>query len=265
MDAVTLKKLQQCEAGILSFFDTFCTEHHLKYSLFAGTALGAVRHKGFIPWDDDIDVCMERNEYEKFVALWKAEKNKPYYFQDPEEDSSRINHAKIRKEGTVLASKEEMQTEGHHGVWLDIFPLDKIPTEKRLRKKFLFVAKLRLVYTRGYPVKNRGRALKFLSAVMLILPRKLQISVRKKCDKYIKKYQDRKDKYALISLASPEELGIVFPSDMMESFHACPFEMYHFQLTDRYEKMLDVTYGDYMKLPPEEERVCRHNPEVIAF
>ena len=71
MDDKTLKKLQSVETEILVAFDKFCTEHDIKYSLYAGTALGAVRHGGFIPWDDDIDVCMSRDNYEKFLKVYR--------------------------------------------------------------------------------------------------------------------------------------------------------------------------------------------------
>lgn len=266
MDDKTLRKLQKCEAEILSRVDSFCSKHNIKYSLYAGTALGAVRHKGFIPWDDDIDICMERSEYERFIAEWdKDDTIKDLFFQDPEDDESRINHAKIRKDGTILASNEEARTSGHHGIWIDIFPMDKVPLQSKSKKIFLFVSKIRLVYTRGYTVKNKGWFMRLLSGTMLIIPRKLQIKIRKKCDSYIKKNQDSVGDYCLMSLTAPEDLKIEFPLDMFNSTHSIQFEGYQFQITDNDDEMLRLEFGDYWQLPPEEERVCKHHPEVLLF
>lgn len=266
MNDETLKKLQDCETSILASIDKFCAIHNIKYSLYAGTALGAIRHKGFIPWDDDIDICMERNEYERFISLW--EENGPtdeLFFQDPENEESRINHAKVRKNGTILGSIEELKEKGHHGIWLDIFPIDKVPNEKRKKRKFLFVSKVRLVYTRGYTIKNKGKFLRFLSKVMLLLPRKIQIKIRKRCDKYIKKYRNITNDYCLMCLAAPNALRMEYPSDLFDNIDRVPFGNYKFRLTNKWHEMLSVNYGAYMQLPPENERFCTHKPEVILF
>ncbi len=265
MDNQILSKLQRCETEILCVFDKFCQTHRLKYSLYAGTALGAVRHQGFIPWDDDIDVCMSRENYDRFILLWKNETPTGYYLQDPSDDSSTINHAKIRKDHTILASKKDLNTPGHHGIWIDIFPIDKVPQDKMQRKILLLVAKIRLVYTRGYSIDNRGALLKIISRCMLLFPRKIQIAIRKKCDNYVKRYRRISENFDLMSLSSPEALGIVFPSEMLNQTHVVQFETHMFQLTDMYDVMLGLSFGDYMKLPPEEERICKHTPEIIEF
>lgn len=265
MDNQILCKLQQCETEILFEFDSFCEKHQLKYSLYAGTALGAVRHQGFIPWDDDIDVCMTREDYDRFTELWKKESPVGYYLQDPADDSSTINHMKIRKDNTILASKKEMKSPGHHGIWIDIFPMDKIPKNTILRKVLLFFAKLRLVYTRGYVMEKGGTLLKIISYLMLLIPRKVQVAVRKKCDNYVTRYNKSVRGFDLMSFSSPSGLQIVFPAEMLNHTHKVKFGDYMFQLTDMYDEMLRLEFGDYMKLPPEEERICKHTPEIIEF
>lgn len=265
MNKEKLKKLQECEAEILDVFDKFCKKNNIRYSLYAGTALGAVRHKGFIPWDDDIDVCMLRHEYEKFVRLWKLQENDDYFFQDPEDEKITINHAKLRKNNTILSSRIEYEKSGHHGIWIDIFPIDKVPKHSLKRKIFLTLAKIRLVYTRGYPVENKGNAMKWISRVMLCIPKKLQIVIRKYLDQYVKKYYKMKNDYELISLACPEGLGYIFPANMLDTICNIKFMDYEFCIAEKYDEMLTITYGDYMKLPPIEERICKHNPEIIEF
>lgn len=265
MDNSVLKKLQEVESDILFEFDKFCSDHNLTYSLYAGTALGAVRHQGFIPWDDDIDVCMLRADYDKFIALWEEEHVKGYYLQNPADESCTINHAKIRKNNTILASKEELKLPGHHGIWIDVFAIDKIPTNKIKRKLFFIISKIRLVYTRGYTFDNGGLFLKAVSFLMLLIPRKCQIAIRKKCDKYVARYCDVTENFELIGLSSPAELGVIYPAEAMDRTHGVKFENYVFQLSDMYEEMLRRKFGNYMQFPSEEERICRHNPEVIEF
>ncbi|MBE7081788.1 MAG: LicD family protein [Clostridiales bacterium] len=267
MDSQTLRKLQLVELDILKVVDSFCKKHNIKYSLYAGTLLGAVRHGGFIPWDDDIDILMERNEYDRFLTLWQSEGVAGYTMQATNNPNYEIiNHTKIRKDGTILASKEEMQTDTHHGIWLDVFAFDKIPTDKRKRKKFLFKAKLRFVYTRGYPYEKGGKFLKLLSKILLIPPRKMQLKIRNRLERQIiDKYKDLKTDYDYICMGCPNDLKYFYKKELIENYTTILFEGIEVSTNANYDEILRFKYGDYMKLPPEEERVCTHNPEVIKF
>ena len=267
MDNQTLRKLQLVENDILKVVDAFCKKHSVKYSLYAGTLLGAVRHGGFIPWDDDIDILMERNEYERFLKLWQEEGVVGYTMQATNRpDYQGINHTKIRKDGTILASKKEMETDAHHGIWLDVFAFDKVPTDKKKRKKFLFRAKLRLIYTRGYAYEKGGKFLKLLSKILLIPSRKTQLKIRNKLEKkIIDKYKDLKCGYEYMSLASTENFKTFYPPEVIENISTINFENASYSAVEDYDKMLTIQYGDYMRLPPEEQRICKHNPEVLDF
>ncbi len=267
MEQEILRKLQFVELDILTKVDEFCKKHVIKYSLYAGTLLGAVRHGGFIPWDDDIDIIMERNEYDRFLELFEKEGIEGYVLQGTNKsDYSGISHTKIRKDGTILASNEEMQTDTHHGIWLDVFPFDKVPTDKRKRKKFMFKAKLRLVYTRGYPYEKGGKFLKLLSKILLIPPRKMQLKIRNKIEKQIiDKYKDLKTDYEYICMGCPNDLRFIYKKELIENYSTLSFEGKDFSINADYDAVLKVKFGDYMQLPPEEERVCKHNPEVIKF
>ncbi len=267
MKSDDLRKLQLVELEILKEFDAFCKKHDLKYSLYAGTALGAVRHGGFIPWDDDVDVYMERNEYNRFLELWEKEKVDGYYLQGTNKpDYSGLNHSKIRKDRTVLASFEQMKEDCHHGIWVDIFPLDKVPTDKKKRKKFLFKAKLRMVYTRGVPFKKGSFVLRLISKILLIPSRKRQLKIRNKLEKQIiDGYKDLNSGYEYISLAASENFNMFFPAKVVEELSTINFEGEEFAVSKNYHEFLTLIYGDYMKLPPEEQRVCKHNPEVLEL
>ncbi len=267
MESQTLRKLQLVETEILEMVAKFCEKHNIKYTLAFGTLLGAVRHGGFIPWDDDIDICMERNEYNRFLELWEKENIKGYYLQGTNKpDYSGISHSKIRKDGTILASFEEMKEDCHHGIWVDIFPLEKIPLDKKKRKKFLFKAKLHMVYTRGFPYTKGSAFLRLVSKILLIPSRKRQLKIRNKLEKQIVDgYKDMTSGYEYISLASTEELKLFYPADVIENLSTITFEGKTFSTVKDYKTMLSIQYGDYMRLPPKEEQVCKHNPEVLEF
>lgn len=266
MEINDLKRLQEVQVEILGVVDKFCRENGIEYSLYAGTALGAVRHKGFIPWDDDTDICMERSHYERFIDLWKEKGIEGYYLQTtrPEEITT-INHSKVRKNNTIFISGGREDVAKHQGIWLDVFAVDKVPRDKRKRRKMLLFSKIRLVYTRGYPYVGNGKVLELLSRIMLAVPKSLQKRIKNYSEKCIAKYKDMKSGYDLICFSCPAALNIVYPASVMEKFIDVPFSDKTVRITAEYDAMLKEHYGDYMRLPPEEERVCRHNPKKLVF
>ncbi len=267
MDSNTLRRLQLTELEILKVFDKFCLEHNLEYSLYCGSALGAIRHKGFIPWDDDIDVCMERNHYEKFLKLWKSNCIEGYFLQsDKDFGNTSLNHTKIHKDGTTFISAEDSSsTNGHNGIWLDVFALDKVPRQMKLRKKILFWAKIRLIYTRNHAYTNGGKLLELLSRAMLGLPTPLKNKLRAHSYNYVSKYRDIDEDYDLMSFASIEGLRCIYPANAMRHFTRETFEDFDASLSAETDAMLRIVFGDYMQLPPEEDRICKHKPLEISF
>ena len=135
MDNLTLKKLQDTEFEILKALDKYCRVHDIKYSLVAGSLLGAVRHGGFIPWDDDIDIAMTRSEYTKFCECIAKDPIPSHVFTNFENDKySGLCHGKLGKEGTVFIQQGDIESVGHHEIWVDIFPFDKTSIEKKIVK-----------------------------------------------------------------------------------------------------------------------------------
>ena len=136
METDVLNKLQETEFEILVEIARFCRDNHICYSLYGGTLLGAVRHKGFIPWDDDIDIVMTRDQYTRFCNEWKSKPIAGYYLENFETDKHTQNvHSKVRKDGTVFLSDIENEKIGHHGIWVDIFVMDKVPIETDKEKR----------------------------------------------------------------------------------------------------------------------------------
>ena len=123
-----LRQLQLNELEILREFVRICEKHHLKYVLTGGTLLGAVRHGGFIPWDDDIDVAMPREDYDRFAKVCQPMLAGKYFYQSPETDPDYyLPYAKIRKNGTLAYEPRFQYAQFHKGVFIDIFPLDFCP------------------------------------------------------------------------------------------------------------------------------------------
>ena len=123
-----LRGLQLCELEILNEFVRICEKHGLRYYLVGGTLLGAVRHKGFIPWDDDIDVAMLREDYDRFAQVCASELDGKFFYQSPETDPHYfLTYAKLRKNGTQVCEERFRDAEFHKGVSIDIFPQDDCP------------------------------------------------------------------------------------------------------------------------------------------
>lgn len=123
-----LRQLQLAELEILDEFVRVCQAHDLRYYLVGGTLLGAVRHQGFIPWDDDIDVAMPREDYDRFAQIASEELGPQYFYQCPDTDPHYfLTYAKVRKNGTEVCEERFRNSKFHKGVFIDIFPLDFCP------------------------------------------------------------------------------------------------------------------------------------------
>lgn len=267
MDDRLLKKLQATELEILTVFDRFCTDNDIRYSLYAGTALGSVRHSGFIPWDDDVDVVMTREEYNRFVEEIRMNPIKGYTLDSPElNPSCAISHAKLMKDGTLLISSDwECGNTGNHGIWIDIFPLDKI-TDKT-RKRIYRIGRKIIFLTRAYGGnKNDGRIKTIVRTAARCIPRPI---ASKKLAWYLFKLAqndlETQTDYQWTVLAAANTFQYVFEGKMMNAMHRTEFEGHSFLITDNYDSMLRRLYGDYMTLPPVSEQVCKHQPARIAF
>ncbi|WP_267128104.1 LicD family protein [Erysipelothrix piscisicarius] len=142
-----MNKLQQEELNILIEFDRICKKHNIIYSLSSGTLLGAIRHQGFIPWEDDIDVNMSRSEFNRFEQVVAEELNQDFFYQSFKTEKDHYHaFSKIRSNKVELVEKSTDYLNINHGVWIDIFPYDNIPDDLELRneqkKKVSFYNKL---------------------------------------------------------------------------------------------------------------------------
>lgn len=269
MDSETLKHLQQVEFEILCSVDDFCQKNNIHYALFCGTLLGAVRHGGFIPWDDDIDIVMTRPEYTNFCAAWDKSPVPGYYFEHFEtDDNCTTSHGKVRKNGTVLLTPSENPSHGHHGIWIDIFPLDKLSNDPVLNKKTLQQANKIIALTRANDViPTDGFAKKAARTLIRIIPKSIRKNELLKAVKWFQKnHENVQSNYVWKSMAASWHIKKwTFPQGMPDEYGEVTFNGRTFPAFKNYKGMLELLYGDYMKLPPESERICKHNPLKIEF
>lgn len=261
----SLKKLKAIEVSMLKECISVCDKLGLKYYLIGGTLLGAVRHKGFIPWDDDIDIAMTRADYEIFVK--KAQKLLPdnLFLQTNETDPDALmNYAKIRNSDTAFIETSTKDIKMNKGVFIDIFPLDTFGDSSFSEKAFMFVKHcLRVRMGRGFTPAVKKSKLRnklvngIISGVLFWMSPKLAVRMREKLFVSIK----RGTRLANHSGAWGKKE--IVPAEWYGDGAYLEFEGVRVRCPLEYKKWLGRVYGDYMQLPPEEKRVSHHYVEVV--
>lgn len=268
MDQEILRKLQLTELNILLTVDSFCKKHKIQYSLYSGTALGAVRHGGFIPWDDDIDIMMVRTEYDRFCSLWQQEAPEGYTLENIETDPRcEVNHTKIRMNGTVLLSNGETEDGRPHGIWIDLFAWDKLETNVIRQLPFrLQTAKLFLL-TRANGSHYNEDAIKKLGRLLFrVFTPKMRCRGQKHAMTWLRRH-DRKttDRFQWTSTSSFGGLKLRMEPCFPLQLTKISFEGVELPIFANCDTYLKAAYGDYMRLPPVEEQVCTHDPIKLVF
>ncbi len=261
-----LRRLQLTQLEILKVFDSFCKQYGLKYSLYAGSLLGAVRHKGFIPWDDDLDVCMSRKEYDRFLSLWEEKAPLGYLLQN-KENSKYFDQSfsKIRKDHTTFL-QDEIEIGNHHtGIFLDVFPIDRIPNGRLQRAFFKWHCMKYQLLTREFSPPCGSFFIKAGAAIILFtIPKQRRERVRQNELKKIVRYNGD-HRLETIAIETVQSLRVPFAPDLLDKFVMLPFEDGEFMCFADWDDLLRRQYGDYMKLPREEERAWKHHPILIDF
>ena len=253
------------EQGILDAIHEVCREHGLRYTLAYGTLIGAVRHGGFIPWDDDIDLMMPRQDYEKLREIWKQAAPENYILQDSRNDLDFTqNFLKIRKDHTTFLQFEEEKTRTYHkGIFVDIFPGDRVARGKLGQKLQYAACAINLLYTRGY-TSNSGGMLERIERVLLSVPRRFHPVIREHASRFIQKW----NRYENCQYVFPSTIGSsrkYYQADLFDHMTEIEFNGKMYSCVGDIDSTLRVEYGDYMQLPPESERVWKHHPIVIDF
>lgn len=259
------RQIWATEQEILDVIHQVCTEHGLRYSLAYGTLIGAVRHKGFIPWDDDIDLMMPREDYEKLLVIWNQSAPKGYILQNTRTDSDFTqNFTKIRRDHTTFLQDEAERTKHYHkGIFVDIFPGDRVPSGKIGRKIQYIACAVNLLYSRGHTSGSGGMIGK--AERVLLKAQKEKYAVRReRAEKKIRSWNgDESLQYVFPSTIAWSRQ--YYPANLFENMRTIEFSGKQYMCISDYDSILRLDYGDYMQLPPEEERVWKHHPILIDF
>lgn len=257
MKEVTLDELRQLQIGILNAVHDFCKENNITYSLAYGTLLGAARHKGYIPWDDDIDIMMPREDYDRFLSTFKH----PLYktFHAPETEGLYLTFAKVIDPRIDLIENGSMKL--HLGAYIDIFPFDNYPGLEQTPKSWFEKYKewtYRFAITNyKYSIRHpRGMISKFVRRALFgfipmeeIVENIQQLSI---------KFNDKPTKYKAL-MSSPWITDILqYPATLFDKITELEFEGRKYNAIASYDQFLTLKFGDWHQLPPPEQRVTHH-------
>lgn len=259
MKEIGKEELKIIQLDILKSVHDFCEQRGLRYSLTYGTLLGAVRHKGFIPWDDDIDIMMPRPDYEIFQRTY-AGFNSDYSVQSYYNDASYwFSFIKVYDKRTLF-----VEAAARNGVYVDIFPIDGMPEEQedinKIRNEVSLLVNHDLRWaTKEYRVrtKKKDRILNYLKYQCRRFMVGSRLDTIKKIDEMF--LGNAFESSPMAGIFFFDRMTAVLPRTLYEHYKPIQFEGHMFNSIGDTHLFLKCVYGDYMQLPPEEQRVGRHN------
>lgn len=258
MRELSIEEIKTISLEILDKVHNFCVKNNLRYSLFSGTLLGAIRHNGFIPWDDDIDIAMPREDYEFFLKNFKIDglvaiccENDKYYY---------LPWGKVYDANTVKTEFITSKSNSRFGVDIDVYPVDYINKEKegiKLKKKIAFWDRIRSICVMP---KRKGYFFHNFAALPF---RNHENHYSRKISKMGQKYNKLEHNYHFRNCPLSNAKDI-YPIDMFNNLVLHKFEDREYFITPLFDDVLKKRYGNYMQLPPKEKQVAHHNFKVIS-
>lgn len=259
MERMSFEEIKQTELNILVQISKFCQENNLIYFIALGTLIGAVRHKGFIPWDDDIDIQMPREDYNKMIKIFNEKKEQEYLeLVSPYDKKAHHSFVKIVDNRTIKLEDGMKYDKGNLGVDIDIFPLDGGPDREKEYNRLY--DKLHFLYIMfAYCERN---STSIADKIISFLISKIwggKINILKKAEELHRKYKYDSCKFvSTIESVYNEKKSSRIPKQYYSQTVLLEFEGYMFSAPIGYHEILTIVYGDYMKLPAESERVTHH-------
>lgn len=273
MNQETLRKVQLVQLEICKEIDRICRLNHISYFLDSGSVLGAVRHKGFIPWDDDLDLGMFYQEYRKFIEAASRDLDPKYrlieWNSDPDYGQPML---KVIKRGTVYKELKRFD-HGEQGIWVDVFAYYPLPEDRkeqdrffRLLKPVRAIIRLKSHYKTWVSFEGIDRKIWLknlpLRFIGLFLPRKALI---RRFEKLCGRYAGTETGKIFCCGIERDYHSVVFDRELFASTAELPFEDTVLPVPGRYREYLTRYYGNYMELPPEEKRLTGHLITQVSF
>lgn len=260
VDESDLSVIKQLELDLLDEFLRICNQYELDYFLSGGSCLGAIRHQGFIPWDDDIDISMPREDFERFSEIAIHELNEPFVFQSIKtEVNCGLVFGKIRREDTIYSENYSYHIPMSQGVWIDIFPYDNIPDQEKNQEHFynhIQILKNAYILKCGYRFpedKNKQELPLYLAGKMLVAPVPIKVLAHY-LNAEMQKYSNQDTTYVIPFGGAYTFSKEKIPAQFLTEYIDVLFEGRVCKTIKQYDRYLSQLYGDYMQLPPIEER-----------
>lgn len=269
MDKDTLRKVQLAQLEIAIEIKRVCDENNIKYFLDSGSLLGAIRHKGFIPWDDDMDIGMLRDEYERFIEIAPYKLKSQFFLQTWKTDENYPHaYAKVRKCGTRYVENVSQKSGVHNELFVDVFPYDVYPDDIRGRKKqgkqvmkfrYALQMKARIApWNRHNKWWKKGLCVvKYIPYIFYSWTQRRDVLIEKANAINIKYNGTKTEYYYEATGATPYGKWIV-PAKCIENLETAYFENVKFLVPGDSDLYLRTVYGNYMELPPVEKRGNQH-------
>lgn len=255
LDNQTLRQVQMLQLEMLEEVDRICKKCNIHYNIIAGTLLGAVRHGGYIPWDDDADVALLREEYEKFRDACKTELDTSrFYFQDHRNTKGyRWGYGKLRRKNTLFLREHQEHMPYKQGIFIDIFPLDSVPDNYMLRsiKNFECFCVRKLLWSKVGKIADKKWYMRKWFGLLDKVPEK---EIFRYYHNMVHNANKKKTKMVRILMFPTPNSEYGYYRNWYECSQDTVFEGKVFQGIKDYDSYLSFKFGDYMELPPVEQR-----------
>lgn len=253
---IDFNELKAIQLNIMDQIDSFCRQNNIKYAIDYGSLIGAVRHKGFIPWDDDIDISMPRDDYERFIKTFNALDSPYKVYYESETPEYTFPFAKVCDIRTIM--DEYMYKKRVIGVYVDVFPQDIYEPSSNSIKHVQCLTKISNAKLFVWS-KNRSFFKNFCMSVVKILLLPIAISqINKLIYKEASKYNSKKTGYLDCLVSCDIGLGGIMREELFNNLVDYPFEGRHYLSYQNYDERLKKLYGNYMQLPPIEKQISHH-------
>ncbi len=267
MAEVSVRRIQEKLLEILLYFQDFCQENNLRFVLAGGTALGAVRHQGFIPWDDDVDVFMLRDDYERLCKVWPEKADTSRYTLARSGKTMNIHHTatEIKDNNTTFINKHSVDSDIHQGLMIDVIPLDAVAPTAWGRFWQMVNSMVYCCFNFQRLPEHKGKLTYYGTKLALGLVRsdKLRYKIWKGAERRVAKYSLEDAELVASFGEGATIMRQRFPKAWFRGTVTRPFEGVPMPVPGDVDAYLTLSYGDYRQLPPPQEQVARHDALFI--